>query len=102
MHAIVETKRAEVAEVCRRSGVVRLEVFGSAARGDFDASRSDLDFIVRFGLNPASSAFDSDFALKDALEQVFGKPVDLVSDGAVCNPFIMAELDRDRQPIYAA
>ena len=102
MHPILETKRAEVADVCRRSGVVRLEVFGSAARDDFDEARSDIDFLVRFGNDPTSSAFDSYFALKDALEQVFGRPVDLVSDGAVRNPYIKAEIDRDRQLVYAA
>ena len=102
MHPIVEAKRAEAAEVCRRSGVVRLEVFGSAARVDFDEARSDIDFLVLLGRDSASSAFDAYFALKDALEQVFGRPVDLVSDGAVHNPYIKAAIDRDRQLVYAA
>jgi len=35
-------------ELCRRFGVERLEVFGSAAKGTFDPATSDLDFIARF------------------------------------------------------
>jgi len=44
---LVEQQRA-IAEVCRRFGVERLDVFGSAAQGRFDPQRSDFDFIVRF------------------------------------------------------
>ena len=49
MHAEIEGKRDEIAGICRRYRVSRLEVFGSAARGtDFDPETSDADFIVRF------------------------------------------------------
>ena len=48
MHAAISTKREEIAALCRR-GLARLEVFGSAARGeDFDSERSDADFMLRF------------------------------------------------------
>jgi len=33
-----------IRELCRRYGVTRLEVFGSAANDTFDASRSNIDF----------------------------------------------------------
>src|SRR5205809_1049838 len=48
MLAIVEEQRAAIAEICRHFGVGKLELFGSAATGAFDANRSDLDFIVEF------------------------------------------------------
>ena len=52
MHAAISDKKDELAELCRRYGVARLEVFGSAARGtDFDPQSSDADFLVAFRLD---------------------------------------------------
>ncbi len=83
MQAAIEQGRAVLAEICRRHGVAKLEVFGSAARGaDFDPRRSDVDFLDTF--QPAArndlAAFDD---LKESLEAFFGRPVDLVEREAV-------------------
>ncbi len=52
MHAAISDKKDELAELCRRYGVARLEVFGSAARGtDFDPQSSDADLLVEFRLD---------------------------------------------------
>lgn len=102
MHPMIETKRQQVAEICRRSGVVRLEVFGSAARDDFESTRSDIDFLVDLGNDPHFNPLDSYFALKQALEQVFERPVDLVSVGSIQNPYLKATINSDRQVVYAA
>jgi predicted nucleotidyltransferase len=83
MHADIDKRRPELLTLCRRHGVARLEVFGSAARGaDFDPAGSDADFLVTF--TPASRndlvAF-SDF--KEELEALLGRPVDLVEREAI-------------------
>lgn len=69
--------------ICRLHGVARLEVFGSAARGtDFDPERSDADFLVTF--EPAvRDDLGALVELKDALEDLLGRPVDLVEREAV-------------------
>jgi len=79
---IVERCDAFVA-ICRRHGVSRLEVFGSAARGgDFDPARSDADFLVTF--EPAvRNDLGALVELKDELEKLLGRPVDLVEREAV-------------------
>ena len=102
MNPIVESKRVQVAELSHRNRVGRLELFGSAARDDFDAAHSDIDFLVELDSDPEVSPLDAYFGLKDALEAMFGRPVDLVSMGSVVNPYVMAAIDRDRQLIYAA
>jgi len=79
----IAEKREALAELCRRYGVERLEVFGSAARGaDFDPARSDADFLVTFtpGARNDLAAFAD---LKEALEHLLGRPVDLVEREAV-------------------
>lgn len=49
MLPLIAERRSDIAALCRRFGVRRLVVFGSAARGaDFDPARSDLDFLVEF------------------------------------------------------
>lgn len=74
---IVERHNA-LAAICRRHGVSRLEVFGSAARGgDFDPLRSDADFLVTF--EPAvRNDLGALVELRDELEKLLGRPVDLV------------------------
>jgi len=78
MLADIERARDALSAICRRYGVVRLEVFGSAARGaGFDPNRSDADFLVTF--EPAARNDLAAFAdLKEALENLLGRPVDLV------------------------
>ena len=83
MLADIDKKRDALAALCRRYGVARLEVFGSAARGiGFDPDRSDADFLVTF-----ESAARNDLAafadVKDGLERLLGRPVDLVEREAI-------------------
>lgn len=101
MHPIVESKRDQVAELCRRSGVKRLEVFGSAVRDDFDEARSDIDFLVEFD-ESAPKTLSGFFDLKEALEAMYGRTVDLVMPSAVRNPYVLATINRDRQHLYGA
>jgi len=102
MHAIVESKREELMALCRRLGVRRLEVIGSAARGDdFDESTSDIDFLVVLPDARTTSPLDSYFGLKDQLEALMGRQVDLVSEGSVRNPYVLAAINRDRQLVFA-
>jgi predicted nucleotidyltransferase len=56
-------------------GTSRLGLFGSQARGEASAA-SDLDFVVEF--RPGAKTFDNYMDLKEFLEQLFGRPVDLV------------------------
>ena len=82
MHATIADKREELAELCRRYGVARLEVFGSAARGaDFDPQTSDADFLVEIDPDSGLAPFDQFFDLAEALRHTLGRPVDLVESG---------------------
>lgn len=100
MHPFVESRRPAVADICRRSGVKRLELFGSAARDDFDLDHSDIDFLVELADDPRQSPLMAYFDLKDELEALFGRPVDLVSVGSVRNPYVQVAIDRDRQLVF--
>jgi predicted nucleotidyltransferase len=101
MIALVETRREQIDELCRRHGVRRLELFGSAADGRFDSSRSDLDFLVEFQPMTPVEHGASYLALWADLEALFGRSVDLVELKAVENPYFLRVIARSRTPLYA-
>jgi predicted nucleotidyltransferase len=102
MIAEIELHREELQTLCRRFHVRRLDLFGSAARGDFDRERSDVDFIVEFERDTPLHPFDAYFGLKEGLETLVGRRVDLVMPGAIKNPYRKASIERDRETVYAA
>ena len=102
MHPMVAEQKDAVATICRRFRVKRLDVFGSAARTDFDPSSSDVDLLVQFERETDRGALDSFIGLKEALEDLFGRPVDLVEATAVRNPYLRADIERSRELLYAA
>ncbi len=102
MHAVIADKKEQLAEICRRYGVARLEIFGSAARGtDFDPETSDADFLVEFLPDSDRTSFDQFFGLIEELRQTLGRPVDLVENHEFRNPYLRAAIDKSREIVYA-
>ena len=99
---LIAQHRAELDALCRQYLVKTLEVFGSAADGTFDPARSDLDFVVEFLPGAASRIFHGYFDLKDALERLFGRKVDLVMPRAIRNPYLLKAVNQQRKVLYAA
>ena len=111
VHEVILNRLPEIAELCREYGVERLDVFGSAARDDFDPSRSDVDLLVKFMGDTARRTSGGAFiyshgaaceALEKALEQLLGRNVDLIPEGGIRNPYILRTVEEDRIRIYEA
>src|SRR5689334_6147617 len=103
MLPLIEERRSDIAEICRRFHVSRLDVFGSAARGsDFDPARSDVDFLVTYESGATRPTLDEYFEFREQLETLFGRSVDLVMAGAVRNPYVRADIERCRELVYEA
>ena len=102
MHSVIESKRSELAKICRRFHVRRLDLFGSASGGDFDPYRSDVDLLVEFGVGGDMMAFRQYFGLREALATLFDRPVDLIVAPAVKNPYIWRSIQATRENLYAA
>ena len=100
--ALITRHSDQVAALCRRHRVHRLDVFGSVVDGSFDPTTSDIDFLVEFETLPVSEYADAWFALKEGLEAIFGRPVDLITDAAATNPYFCDSVAASRQPVYAA
>lgn len=103
MIPLVQDKRAEVAELCRRYGVERLDLFGSAGGEGFDPDASDLDFVVSFERRDPPDLFGRYFGLEGDLEGLFGRKVDLVMEGALGKSRrFAANVEASRVPLYGA
>lgn len=102
MIAVLEERRDDVVALCRRFGVRRLDVFGSAVSGKFDSARSDVDFVVEFDPPDGMARFDAFFEFKESLEELLGRRVDLVDPSALDNPYFAASVETTRQALYAA
>ncbi|GAA3842551.1 hypothetical protein GCM10022243_06220 [Saccharothrix violaceirubra] len=87
MHELIEARRHEIVELRREVGVRRLAVFGSAVDGSFDVTSSDVDVTVEFAVRPGFDHVGNYFSLKEGLEAIFGRPVDLVGESGIRNPY---------------
>src|SRR5579864_509475 len=86
-----------IAELCRRFGVRRLDLFGSAAAGRFDPARSDLDFLVEFEPGERGAPY---FALREALSSLFRRKVDLLTEAALDNPYLRRRIETERRRLF--
>lgn len=101
MYERLETEVDELRRLCAAHGVARLQVFGSAAGPSFDAAKSDLDLFVDFS-DEIDDTFEAYFGLKEDLEKLFERPVDLVMTSAVVNPHFAAVAFEQAVELYAA
>lgn len=105
MHPEILRHQDAIAALCRRFGVTRLEVFGSAARGDdFDPARSDVDLLVEFGPGVRRS-FATLLGFEEAVAQLVGRRVDVVEFEALAespNPLKRRAMLADAQPLFPA
>ncbi len=95
-------EQSQLKELCQAFSVQRLSVFGSIARGD-QRPDSDLDVFVEFsGTLSAGEYATNYFALKEALESTFNRPVDLLTHTALKNPFLKKSIEAEQRVLYAA
>jgi predicted nucleotidyltransferase len=99
MHPTISEHLVEIAQICKRYNVRRLELFGSAARDSGFSDASDADFLVEFE-SVSAADLHSFFGIKFELEKLLGVNVDLVEVGSVRNPYVLASMNRDRQSVY--
>ncbi len=96
----IETIRPEIGDLCRKLKIKRLDIFGSATSDDFRPD-SDVDILVQFERDNGG-LFDRYFELKERLEEILGRPVDVVVEDAITNPYFKSEVERTRRNVYAA
>ena len=86
-------------ELCRKYHVKTLYAFGSVLTKRFD-NDSDVDLIVAFNNIPIEEYADNYFDFKFSLQDIFMRPVDLLEEQAIKNPYFRQNIDRNKQLIY--
>jgi predicted nucleotidyltransferase len=102
MSSVLAPYQHAIEALCRQYHVRRLELFGSVAAGDDRPGESDIDFVVEFEPMPHGGYADAYFGLLKALEALFQRPVDLIVDSAIKNPYFRQSVDESKVLIYAA
>ena len=102
MHPVVEAKRIELASLCKKHKVAKLSLFGSATGDRFDPAKSDIDILVEFDPIPTKEYADTYFGLAEDLERLFSRPIDLVEQKALRNPFLKQEIEETKVSLYDA
>ena len=102
MTRVLEGHRPELVELCKKYRVRRLDVFGSAARVDFNEHSSDVDLLVEFDGMPHADRADAYLGFLMAVEALLRRRVDLVELAAVRNPYLRRGIEESRELVYAA
>jgi predicted nucleotidyltransferase len=96
---IVEQNMNNVARLCEQHKVNNMYLFGSVLTENFSPD-SDIDFLVNFGHVDLFHYFDNYMALKESLETLLRRPVDLVEEKTVRNPVLRRSIERNKKLIY--
>lgn len=84
---ILEQEPSKISLLCRKFGVEKLSLFGSALRSDWDLEKSDIDFVAVFGTPPPGiDLFAQQFVFQVEISSLLGRPVDIVDWAAVKKP----------------
>jgi hypothetical protein len=101
MISLIEQKHHILIDLCRHFNVERLDVFGSATSpSKFSPDSSDLDFLVTFASMPPVDYANAHLGMLLKLEDIFKRPVDLVTEKSIRNPYFLRAVNATRQPIY--
>ncbi len=91
--------KPEIERICRLLPVKRLGIYGSALTRSFSPG-SDVDILVVFDSDENVDLFDKYFELKEQLEKIFGREVDLVVDKPFKNPVFREAVEKTRTIVY--
>jgi hypothetical protein len=89
----------QIIEACQTNQVKRLFAFGSITRSELNAN-SDIDLIVEIDDSDPFLYTDHYFKLKEKLEKLLNRPIDLLEDKAIKNPYLRSEIDKTKVMIY--
>lgn len=97
---VVKPKLSALGALCRRFGARRLDLFGSAVNDRFDPVRSDIDLLVEFEPMPPGGYAAAYFGLRDALEALLGRNIDLVTEPALKNPYLRRRIESQKRALF--
>ena len=95
----IENHTSDISKLCENHKVKTLYAFGSVLTDKFNA-QSDIDLIVEFQPLDVLDYADNYFELKFSLEDILKRPVDLLEDKAIKNPYFRQTINQQRKLVY--
>jgi predicted nucleotidyltransferase len=96
---IVEKNINKLIDLCKLHKVKELYIFGSVLTDRF-SDNSDIDLLVQFENVDILQYFDNYMEFKENLENLLGRPVDLLENQAIRNPVFRRVVDRNKKLVY--
>ena len=97
--SIIDRNIEKIKALCSKHKVSRLFVFGSVLTEHYNQS-SDIDFVVDFFDVDIYNYADNYFDLKESLEDLLNKQIDLIEEKAIINPYLRKNIDSSKKLIY--
>ena len=96
---VLDNYTTSITKLCKTYKVRTLYAFGSVLTEKFH-KESDVDFIVDFDNLPVEDYIDNYFDLKFSLEDILQRPVDLLEEKAIKNPYFKQNVNQQKQLVY--
>ena len=101
IQSALEINEPRVVGLCQKLSVRELRLFGSAATGSYNPETSDVDIVVTFHDHDQPGIAERYMTLAEGLEDIFHRPVDLLTDRSIRNPIFRRIIDQTSRQIYA-
>ena len=95
----LDTYSFEIDKLCKNHKVKSLYAFGSVLNDSFNET-SDIDLVVDFQQIDLLDYADNYFDFKFSLEKIFNRPIDLLEEKAIKNPYFRESLNQQRKLVY--
>ena len=95
----LETYTQDIIKLCETHKVKSLYAFGSVLTDNFN-QESDIDLIVDFSNIAVEDYADNYFDFKFSLEDILKRPIDLLEEKAIKNPYFRQSVNQQRQLVY--
>ena len=102
IQSALEINEPRIVGLCQKLSVRELRLFGSAATGSYNPETSDVDIVVTFHDHDQPGIAERYMTLAEGLEDIFHRPVDLLTDRSIRNPIFRRIIDQTSRQIYAA
>ena len=97
----IDNYKTQIKTLCKNNKVSTLFVFGSVLTDEFNEN-SDIDFLVDIDSSDPLDYADHYFALKFSLQDLLKRPIDLLENKAIKNPYLLQQIDQTKYLIYGA
>ena len=96
---LIDKHIAEIKKLCLEHNVKQLYAFGSILTAEFD-KQSDIDLVVDFDPMDVGRYADNYYDFKFSLEDILKRPIDLLEEKAIKNPYFMQSINQQRELVY--